>query len=231
MFRGIYASNTGLSAIQTKFNTVSHNLANVNTAGFKQEKVSLTTFQEALVTHNGRKVIGEICHGVQPGETKIDFTMGNYKETGKELDFAIKGAEFFVLQTPGGFKYTRCGSFQKDRDGYLVDKNGNRVLGVSGPVNISNGKPDQEFRLVAFQNKDFLVKTADNLYTALPQAGIHSSENPNVLQGFLESSNVDLAATISSLIINIRSYSLNSKALVVQDRILEKTVNEVGTVK
>ncbi|MBZ4686960.1 MAG: flagellar basal-body rod protein FlgF [Clostridiales bacterium] len=231
MLRGIYASNTGLNAIQYKIDTVSHNLANVNTPGFKEQKTSFTTFKEALLTINGEETIGDISHGAQPGKTKTDFTLGNFKETGRKLDFAVKGDAFFVLQTPDGFKYTRSGSFQKDRDGYLVDKKGNRVLGVAGAIRITKGKPDQKFRLVAFQNKDYLVKTGENLYNAAPQAGVYPAEKTDVLQGYLETSNVDVIENVSDLIISARNYSLNSRALTVQDRILGKTVNEVGTIK
>jgi len=71
MIRGIYCSNTGLNAMQQKLNTIANNLANVNTEGFKQEKILFKTF------------INEI-NGVVPAGTAVDFSAGSLKENGQE---------------------------------------------------------------------------------------------------------------------------------------------------
>lgn len=217
MIKGIYCANTGLNATQQKLNTIANNLANVNTDGFKQEKVLFKTF------------INE-TNGVVPAGTSVDFTAGSLKETGREYDFAINGDAFFKVNSAQGDRYIRQGSFNCDESGYLTDKNGNKIAGVSGDVKIENGKPDQEFYLVAIKNKAFLTRTEDG-FMASEQAEISNQQTFQVVQGKLESSNVDLIYNLSEMISTARSYSLNSKMIMSQDEMLKKAADEIGSLK
>lgn len=233
MLRGIYTTNTGLNSAQHRLDTLSHNLANVNTPGFKQQEVTFTTFQEAILTVNGEKPIGKLTHGSKPEQVLTDFSQGRVIETGRELDFAIQGDAFFCVDTPEGERYTRDGAFSCDINGYLVDKNGNRVLGVSGKdgtIMVVNGKPDQDFRLVTVPNKELLIYAGKGLFR-VPANETRPAENVQVWQGFLEESNTDLIQNMTDIMAIAKSYAMNSRVLMVQDKILEKTVNEVGKLK
>jgi flagellar basal-body rod protein FlgG len=231
MIRGIYTSNTGLNVLQNKLENIANNLANINTYGYKQDKTSYTSFKEIFLTLNGNKKIGSITYGTRHSETVTDFDKGSLNETNNDMDFAVEGKGFFTLQTPNGFRYTRNGSFQRDKDGYLVDANGYRVLGVSGNVKVIDGKIDQDFRIVDFQDLNFVYKKGKNIYAADPQAGLIPVNNPKIKQGFLETSNVDLLKNVTELLTTSNYYSLNSRILMTQDKILEKTVNQVGNIK
>lgn len=217
MIRGIYCSNTGLNAMQQKMENIANNLANVNTEGFKQEKIAFTTFKEEI-------------NGVMPARIVTDFSAGDLRETGREFDFAIKGDAFFKIDTPQGFRYIRNGAFHTDESGFLVDKNGNKVVGTAGEVKAVNGKPDQDFYLVSFTNKEDLTQTADGL-NAGEAAGMAQAENSQVLQGFVENSNVDLLQNMIDMISTARIYSLNGKIMMSQDEMLKKAVEEVGTLR
>lgn len=217
MIRGIYCSNTGINAMEQKMNTIANNLANVNTDGYKQEKVLFKSFIQEK-------------NGVVPAAITVDFSAGSLKETGQLNDFAINGDAFFKVNTAQGDRYIRNGSFKCDESGYLTDKNGNKIAGVLGDVKMVNGKPDQKFNLVTIQNKEFLTQTEDG-FMASDQAGIAEQGDFEVIQGKLESSNVDLIYNLSEMISTARTYSLNSKMLTSQDEMLKKAAEEIGLLK
>jgi len=216
MLTGIYCSNTGLNAMEQKMNTIANNLANVNTEGFKQEKISFKPFLKEI-------------NGVAPAGIAVDFSAGSQKETGREYDFAISGEAFFKVNTAQGDRYIRNGSFSCDASGYLTDKNGNKIAGVSGDVKMVNGKPDQDFYLVTIKNKEYLTQT-ENGFVASAQAGVSPADS-EVSQGKLESSNVDLIYNLSEMISMSRIYSLNSKMLMSQDEMMKKAANDIGSLK
>jgi flagellar basal-body rod protein FlgF len=217
MLRGVYCSNSGLNAMQQKLDVIANNIANVNTEGFKQDKMSFKTFKDEI-------------YGVMPPKIVTDFSAGDLRETGRIYDFAVKGDAFFKIDTPQGARYIRNGSFQSDAAGYLVDNNGNKVVGVTGDVKIVNGKPDQDFYLVSFQNKDNLTKTATG-FSAADAVGMSKAENIQVMQGFVENSNVDLIQNMTEMMSIARNYELNSHMMMSQDEILKKAVEEVGSLK
>ncbi|SMB82268.1 flagellar basal-body rod protein FlgG [Desulfonispora thiosulfatigenes DSM 11270] len=232
MIKGLYIANTGLNYNQKALNTIGGNLANVNTSGYKQQDIAASTFKEALVSKNGQKIIGSTSHGVKLDEIKTDYTMGSIQETNREFDYAIKGDAFFTLELPdGSYQYTRNGAFQKDAEGYLVDNHGFKVQGEQGSIMVEDGKPDQEFALTNFENLDDLRKVGENLYITNDEEGANWSDNSTVMQGFLESSNVDLVKNMGEMLTYSRFLSFNSKVLSVQDRILEKSASEIGSIR
>jgi|LSQX01.1.fsa_nt_gb flagellar basal-body rod protein FlgG len=217
MIGGIYNSNTGLNALQYKMNVLSNNIANVNTEGFKQEKVTF----KALVDANR----------IVPSETAYDPNVGSIKETGRELDFAANGDAYFTIHSPQGDKYVKKGSFSCDNSGYLIDHNGNRIAGVNGEVRMVKGKPDQDFSLVKIINKEYLVWTADGFETDPANISKISKSEGKALQGMLETSNVDLTYSLSEMIRIGRGFSFNSKMITTQDELLKKAAEEIGSLK
>jgi flagellar basal-body rod protein FlgG len=137
MIRALYSASSGMRAQQLNLDTISNNLANVNTTGFKKNRVD---FQELLyatlrppgqATRNGGTIPTgiQVGHGVRSAATPADFSQGSLKETGSSLDLAIEGNGFFAVQLPDDtIAYTRDGAFKLDRDGYLVTSNGHYVL-------------------------------------------------------------------------------------------------------
>ncbi len=216
MIKGIYCTNTGLNALQNKMKTLAKNIANVNTEGFRQEKMTFKT----LINTNG----------VSSAGAALDFSPGSIKETGRELDFAINGDAFFTIHTPQGDRYIRRGSFYCDTSGYLTDKNGNRVAGVSGEVRMVRGEPDQDFYLADIQDKGCLTWTVDGFMASDPTQ-VSRPEAVKVLQGKLETSNVDLIYNLSEMIYSCRNFSLNSRMLMSEDEMLKRAADDIGTLK
>jgi len=217
MMRGIYCSNNGLNTLQQKIDLTANNIANANTDGFKEGKLSVRTFKEEI-------------NGVVADQLKIDFSQGTFRETGDPNNFAIEGEAFFKINTGEGTIYTRQGDFNTNAEGYLITKQGNRVAGVSGEIKMAGGKPDQEFSLASFAHTEFLTPVEGG-FNANEQCGLSESSGGTVKQGFLEASNVDLAQNLVDLITVSRGYALNSRMITTQDEIMRKAVEEVGVLK
>ena len=145
MIRSLWIAKTGMEAQQTQLDTISHNLANVGTNGFKRGHVVF----EDLIYQNLRQAGAassdqtqlptglQIGLGVRPVATSRIFSQGNLQQTSNNLDVAIKGQGFFQVQMPDGTSaYTRDGSLQVDSNGQLVTNNGYVVQpGITIPAN------------------------------------------------------------------------------------------------
>jgi flagellar basal body rod protein FlgG len=210
---------------------VANNLANVNTSGFKQEKGFSKSLANAMESANIQPD-KELSDGNMPITMITDFTGGSLQETGRKLDFAIKGDAFFEVQTAAGDKYyTRNGSFKMDSSASLIDDSGNKVIGVAGEMKMVGGEIDQPFYLVSFKQKDALVSQGKGLYSAPQQAGLTAAVEGEVLQGVIENSNTDLIDNMAEMIAVAREYSLNCQMLSSQDEILKKATEEVGALR
>lgn len=217
MIRGIYCSNTGLNAMQKKMEVIANNLANANTDGFKQGKISIKTFKEEI-------------NGVMADKISSDFSDGSLKQTDNIYNFAIEGDAFFKISTDQGYIYTKNGSFSVNNEGYLLDTYGNKVAGVNGEVKMVDGNPDQDFFLASFKNKEYL-SPIEGGFLAAEQSGESQAENIKVTPGFVETSNVDMVQNMADMISISRSFSLNSRMITSQDEMLKKAVEEVGVLK
>ena len=145
MIRSLWIAKTGMEAQQTQLDTISHNLANVGTNGFKRGHVVF----EDLIYQNLRQAGAasseqttlptglQVGLGVRSVATSRNFSQGNLQQTSNNLDLAIKGNGFFQVQLPDGTTgYTRDGSLQVDGTGQLVTNNGYAVQpGITIPSN------------------------------------------------------------------------------------------------
>jgi len=137
MMRSLWTAASGMEGQQFNIDTISNNLANVNTTGYKEMradfedllyqtlKLAGTPATEATVVPTGVQV----GHGVKPGATQKIFTQGALQSTGNVSDMAIEGEGFFrVQQYDGTYGYTRDGSFKIDSNGQLVTSDGYKLL-------------------------------------------------------------------------------------------------------
>ncbi len=254
MLRGIYTAAAGMLATNMSMDTLANNLANVNTVGFKTDKVNFQSFPEMLmqkVSGMGNKTIGSINTGSQLHGTYVNYTEGAAQVTGNPFDVAIQGDGFFAVKAPQGkdIFYTRAGNFTVSGDGYLTTANGMRVQGKNGDiqVNLENGPfkfnekgalsdKDQvvaELDVTRFTKNQSLEKVTENLYkmSSISQKMPDGSSGYSIQQGALEGSNVN---PISELVNNIqgqRLYEALQKNIHLSNETLDKAVNDVGRSK
>ena len=133
MIRALWTASTGMEAQQLNIDIISHNLANVNTTGFKKSKADYQDllYQEiksAGASSSPSTVLPtglEVGQGVKTVSTEKIFSQGSFKETGSELDLAIDGEGFFQITMPDGtLAYTRTGEFKVDGEGRIVTSDG-----------------------------------------------------------------------------------------------------------
>lgn len=205
----LYSSATGMQAQQLNLDTISNNLANVNTSGFKKSKIE---FQDLLYqqTRNAGADSGagnQVPSSVQIGagsrvvSTAKIFTQGTLSQTGEKLDIAIQGDGFYEVQRPDGTSaYTRDGSFKLSSTGQVTTNDGMPLLsgfqpiptnatGVSvsttGDVTVTtpSGTTSFKIQLVRFANPTGLENAGGNLYLETPASGTPELGNPGE-QGF-----------------------------------------------
>lgn len=157
MLRGIYTSAAGMISTQQKQDITANNIANIETTGFKKDKVATKTFPEVMLQnkdsniedfHHTRK-LGTMPFGVENELIHTDFSQGSMGETGNQLDLAINGRGFFTVryfdEEGENIRYTRDGSFSIDSSGRAV-YSGGLVLGRDvqtgqiGPMNVGSGE-------------------------------------------------------------------------------------------
>lgn len=132
MMRALYSAASGMIAQQYNMDTISNNLANVDTTGFKS---NLAHFQDLVYQQIqapgspiGASIVPvgqEVGLGVKVGSSEKEFTQGSLTQTGNSLDLAIEGDGFFQITMPDGTtSYTRDGSFKEDANGAIVTADG-----------------------------------------------------------------------------------------------------------
>jgi flagellar basal-body rod protein FlgG len=158
--KGIYTAASGMRAQQWRLDSVANNLSNINTDSYKREQAVFKANPELLLrrtnddgvfrnpfgSHDNAPIIGKMGTGVEMNELYVDFSQGAFKETENDYDMALYGKGFFAVNTPHGERYTRNGSFQLGKEGYLETKEGFPVMGQNGPIRIqaNNFKIDRE---------------------------------------------------------------------------------------
>jgi flagellar basal-body rod protein FlgG len=263
MIRALWTSASGMSAQQTNLDVVAHNMANVNTTGFKQSRANFEDLiyqnikDPGVLSADGNRVPSgiQIGLGVKISDVSKTFSQGSLRNTERELDVAIEGKGFFKIELPnGGEAYTRAGNFNIDNDGYIVTSEGYKLypnIQVNSPetlINISispNGKVNAvrneggtqtieelgDIKLYRFINPSGLKALGQNLFSQTEASGEAIEGDPNIdgygrlLQGFLESSNVNIVEEMINLIVAQRAYEMNSKGVTASDEMLRTVAN------
>ncbi|MFZ7102092.1 MAG: flagellar basal-body rod protein FlgG [Peptococcaceae bacterium] len=131
MLRSLYTSGSGLNSQQLLLDTIANNLANVNTTGYKKNRVNFQDliYQKMQIATREKPVQVEVGTGVRVSSTQVDFKQGILQQTDNELDMAIEGSGFFkVLMPQDVIGYTRNGACRLDDESYIVNSDGFRLL-------------------------------------------------------------------------------------------------------
>lgn len=259
MIKSLNTAATGMVAQQNNMDVIANNIANVNTYGFKKGRAEF----EDLVYHN-LKEPGQASGlnsvtptgvqtglGVRTAAVSKDFTMGQSVTTKNPLDVQIEGTGFFQVRTPDGdMAYTRDGSFKKDANGRVVDKNGNALIPeitiplTSVGIEISpagdirsydakGGEPQSlgQLDIVNFINPAGLKNVGKNLFLPTAASGQPAAGRPGtngmgyLAQGEVESSNVNIVDEMVNMITAQRAYETNSKVIQTSDQMMQTAVN------
>jgi flagellar basal-body rod protein FlgG len=250
-----------MEAQQLNIDTIAHNLANINTSGFKLRKAQ---FQD-LLYQNIRQAgaantattdipVGlQVGLGTKPVATDIIFTQGDFQATSNPLDLVIQGQGFFqILQTNGQTAYTRNGSFQLNRDGNIVDADGDLLypqitipvdqvgitIGSDGTVSVqlaNQTQPQQvgKIELALFQNPSGLQSIGQNLLLPTQSSGDAITGTPGenglgtLLEGYIEQSNVSVVEEMVDMIVSQRAYEASSKVIQTADSMFSQANNVI----
>jgi flagellar basal-body rod protein FlgF len=219
---------SGLDARLKLVDVITNNLANANTTGFKRDFGHV--FQTEL--------------GVVAG-SHVDMYPGEVVSTGNDLDVALSGPGFFVIDTPDGRRYTRTGAFGLNQAGELVTKDGMKVLSTSdSPIKPGEGKLEirdggivtvdgnevAKLKVVTFDNNSKLQKEGLSRYVWTgPAGGIQAVSDPPVKGGFLERSNVNAIDEMVHLMTAYREFESVQRALkTLMTEMNDKLISELG---
>lgn len=229
------------TTLRRQLDVIANNLANMNTTGFKGEKMM---FVDHLVrSRGGEHILGDKVAYVRDVATVRDLTEGPMKATENPLDLAIHGEGYFVIETAQGNRYTRNGQFSLDDAGQLVTKSGDPVLSdngqpfffstqdknievtADGVVRTENGELGR-LQMVTFDDGLDLKEVSGGLYDTdqVPQ----EVEAPHVVQHMVEGSNVEPIVEMTRMIDVHRSYKSVQKLIDAEDDRIKKMIGELA---
>lgn len=252
MFDALYVGAAGMRGHQLQIDAIAHNLANLNTIGFRRGVATFTEVTAALATTPLNGVLADNPAGFRGAGISAGVTLssrsGELRQTGESLDLAIDGLGFIeVIRSDGTPAYSRAGRLRVSDQGELttidgsplavgiqipddarqiVIKEDGRVLAASADgENIEVG----QIELVTFPNAAALRPAGANLYVADTAAGEPQVATPGqsgmglLRQGYVESSNVQMADELVSMMLAQRAFELNSRVVQAADQLMSIT--------
>ncbi len=260
MIRALHTSASGMAAQESNVNTISNNIANVNTTGFKKARTEFDDLLYETVQEAGAKssanteynVGHQVGSGAKVSATRKIHSQGSPQMTNNPYDLMVNGEGFMGIVSPNGeMKYTRDGSFNVDAQGTLVTRAGHKVFpGINVPPNVMRLNISEDGLVEAFTRESVepiqlgsipvftfvnpvgLRSDGSNMLAATTGSGQAIQNKPGengsgiLMQGAIESSNVNVMNEMTDLIKAQRAYEMNSKVMGVADQMLQ-TVNNV----
>jgi len=242
-----YVAAGSLKARAYQLDTVSNNIANASTVGYKTERTFFSVFNKAAAEGRGLPLSKDVNDGTVLAQRGTDFSQGALKPTQRKMDLAIEGNAFFLVQTPQGVQATRDGRFKLGLEGEIQAADGSPLLGKNGQtikINPSQGdisvQPDGTLQqgketlgqldLRAYENPTNLQRAGSNRYTV---GGAQEAEvKAKVNQGYLEQSGVDLAAAMIDMINLNRLFEMSMKvASTISNDLDAKALSDVASTR
>lgn len=220
-----------------RMDVIANNAANALTSGFKRELVAAVAQANAPAG-----TAGELPVSIPLEMRLTDSGPGVPKRTGSPLDVALLGDGMFEVSTDRGTAYTRMGAFHVDGQGRLVTRGGFPVAGMSGDIVLSSPNPviDAQGRLfekgiqvdqlkvVKFEQPSVLNRAGEGLLFAPNGVGPEEMKLARVLQGHLESSNVDSAREMVNMVETYRHFESSNRLLQAYDDMKDKAFRSLG---
>jgi len=247
MYKGFYNLTSGVLTHQRNLNVIAHNMVNISTPGFKQERYTATTFDDVMYSRVGNldgegSEIGRQSYIRATSEIYTDFAQGTLEPTGLPLDFAINGEGFFAIRGEnGGVSYTRSGNFSLNDEGYLCLPGYGQVLDTQGRaiqietdkihadeqgiIYYNEGGTLGQIGVYVFNDNAALERNEQGMFNG---AGAQLEQNPRVLNGYVERSNTDVVKQMTEMITYQRSLQSAAQVMKMYDNLMTKATNEVG---
>jgi flagellar basal-body rod protein FlgF/flagellar basal-body rod protein FlgG len=235
---GVYLSAAGANVQNQRLEVLSHNLANINTPGFKPQMAILQAQHAEAISrgemsqHSGN--FADIGGGVAMEEVKTVYTQGPIQQTKGQTDFAINdNTSFFVVQRGEEQLLTRAGEFVFNTQGLLTTTNGDPVISTAGgTIQIDPTKPfkvhedgrivqggaTHMIKLARPQQPGDLTRVGDNFFKPLAEVDNVPQNERKVQSGFLEQSAVKPTGAMMELIEASRMYEANLRMIQHQDQ-------------
>ncbi len=220
---------------------LANNLANVSTPAFKRDDLAL------VHDTSGAAASANLLQLPSGGSVMqwTDFSQGAVRTTGRELDAAINGPGFFVVETPAGERYTRAGAFNISREGFLVTPTGEKLIGQRGPIPVGsgritfgaggevvdNGRVVDTLRVVDLPRPYRLLKEGNGIYAPVdPKIVPEAAKAFEIAGGALESSNVQTVEAMISMIEVLRTYEAAQRAMQAVEEANHRATTDIGKV-
>jgi flagellar basal-body rod protein FlgG len=259
MVRGFYEAASGVLAQQRNFNVISNNIANVTTTGYKAESLVGSSFAEHLVARIGdgpifpRRNIGPATFFTTNIDEYTDFTQGNIENTGRDLDIALVGNGFFMIESESkGEILTRNGQFSVDSEmnlvlpgvGLVLDDGGspitldssNIVIDENGGIRYVNteGEEDAEetarIGVYTVEDESELENAGQGFYRSEPAPDVAAAGSYRIAQYAIEKSNVNMAMEMSRVMAGQNQYNACTQVVKMYDQLNEALVTQIGRV-
>jgi flagellar basal-body rod protein FlgF len=235
MIKGIFLAGRSMDSKFKSIEVIGNNLANVNTTGFKKA----TPFTEVISQYNKVEI-----------KQATNYSQGNLVATGNPLDLSVDGDAYFAVQGNDGMDFTRSGKFSVSDDGFLINDQGDRVLGKGGPININSYLLDKnqvvnisksgdikvgdtyvdKLLMVKLDPADkFTRKDGTNFSSVDGRYLLADDSEYQISQGYLEESNVNPIEEMTNMIKVHNEYDSASKMVNFLDQSLSEA-NEIGKV-
>ena len=243
MNSGMYSAVSGSLAAMNRLDMISNNLANVNTPGFKRDRMS---FESLLVGAANPPAVptGTTADPLlQKNSIYIDYASGSTSQSSNPLDLALDGDGFFAVTTPEGTAYTRQGNFRISADGTLATVDGFPVQGANGSaIRIQGNKVEIDSKggvtvdgtaagtlaVMDFDKPYNLTKIGSALFVPVDKQIAPQTAKAQILQGHLEGSNVDSISEMVQMIETNRYFEACTKVIKGYDDMTTKAANDLG---
>jgi flagellar basal-body rod protein FlgF len=243
MVSGKYSAVSGALTRETAMSNIAANLANVNTSGFKKDRISFSCVLQGAKQMRATK-------GINYARTRTidtDFSQGSMQTTGRPLDVAIDGPGFFKVRKGEDMFYTRAGQLMIDSNGIILTSDGYTVLGAgnaplqiditegqdiviaeSGEISVNGEQSGAALQVFTVPDQNELAKAGHTLYRL-----VTGDDQPlvdyRVMQGHLELTNVNMVEEMTTMIASQRAFEAHIKVIESYSKISEKQ-DELGSI-
>jgi flagellar basal-body rod protein FlgF len=246
---GLYESAASLSALERWQDSVAQNITSSQVTGYRKRTISFSTQAAGEIQSDPRQPVGHdagFSTLFPKVSTGISFVNGETEPTRRDLDVALQGEGFFQVQRPDGSQlFTRSGEFRMRSDRVLVDSAGNEVLSTaSSPISFlpsggsvvinQDGTVFQgdtqvgKLSVQKFADNARLIPAAGGYFVPQPGMSPETVDQPEVLQGYLEGSNITPLREMVDLVVISRAYEANQKMISSLDEQMQKALDALG---